>query len=103
MGVNKGTVHLITGQKKLKDEYKDTKMLPKINKSDNAGTMEAIEEYLRLHHGVVWAPLAKVLWKIITVQTYGDYPSYATPDNKMIARMLHLPSEKNNLLHKIDA
>ena len=33
----------------------------------------------------------------ITVQTYGDYPMYATPDNEMITRMLHLPSDKNKV------
>ena len=72
MGVNEDTVCLITGQKKLEDEYKDPGMLPKINKSDMAWMMEAIEEYLRLCHGVVWAPLAYVIWKMIAVQIYGD-------------------------------
>ena len=43
----------MTEQKKLKDEYKDSDMLPKISKSDVAGTMEAIKEYLRLHDGVI--------------------------------------------------
>ena len=47
MGVNKDTVCLVTGKKKLKDEYKDHNVLPEINKSDMAGTMEAIEEYLK--------------------------------------------------------
>ena len=28
---------------------------------------------------------------------YGDYPKYVTPDNEVIARMLHLPPEKNRL------
>ena len=36
----------------------------------------------------------------MTVQTYGDYPTYATLDDKMIARMLHLPSEKDKGLHE---
>ena len=71
-----------------------------------AGTMESIEEYLRSHHGVMKAPLAYVVRKTITVQTMGDYSMYATPDNEMIARMLHLPPDKNKLLlessaHKI--
>ena len=70
-------------------------MLPKINKSDMAGTMEAIEEYLRLCCGVVRAPLAYVIRKTIAVQTYGDYPMYVTLDDEMISRMLHLPSDKN--------
>ena len=43
--MHQDTVHLLAGQKKLKDEYKDHGMLPKINKSDMAGTMEAMEEY----------------------------------------------------------
>ena len=64
--------------------------------------MEAIKEYLRLHCGVVWAPLTYVIQKTITVQTYGDYPTYATPDDEMIARILHLPLEKNMLLHETD-
>ena len=47
MGVHEDIMHLLAGQKKLKDEYKDIDMMPKINKSDMAGTMEAIKEYLR--------------------------------------------------------
>ena len=35
--------------------------------------------------------------KTIIAQTYGDYPKYATPDDKMIARMLHLSQEKKRL------
>ena len=102
-GVNEGTVPLMIGQKKLKDsEYKDPNVLPKINKLDMAGMIEAFKENLRLHHGVVWAPLAYVIWKIITVWTYGDYPLYATSDDEMISRMIHLPSEKNKLLHETD-
>ena len=91
MEIKEDTLCLMTGQKKLKDEYKDPGMLPKINKSDMAGTMEVIKEYLRLHHGVVRAPLAYIIRKTISVQTYGDYPTSATSDNEMIARMLHLP------------
>ena len=74
MGMNKGMVHFLVGQKKLEDENKDPEMLPKINKSDMAGMMESIEEYLRSHHGVIKAPLAYVIRKTITVQTNGDYP-----------------------------
>ena len=44
MRVHEDKVHLIEGQKKLKDEYKDPDMLFKINKSDMARMMEAIEE-----------------------------------------------------------
>ena len=78
----------MTSQKKLKDEYKD---------SDMAGTMEAIKKYLRSYGGVIWAPLAYVVRKTIIVQTYGDYPKYATPDDDMIARMSYLPSDKNKV------
>ena len=46
-GLHEGTVHLIAGQKKLEDEYKDPDMLPKTSKSNRAGTMKAIKEYLR--------------------------------------------------------
>ena len=81
MGVNKETVHFFTGQKKLDDRYKDPDVLPKINKSDMSGMMESINEYFRSHHGFVRPALAYVIWKTITVQTYGDYPRYTTPDD----------------------
>ena len=73
-------------------------MLPKVNKADMAGMMEAIKQYRRSCHGVIRALLAYIIRKTIIVQTYGDYPKYATPDYEMIARMLHLPSETNKLL-----
>ena len=78
-------------------------MLPKINKSDVAGIMEATKEYLRSCPGVVMAPLAYIMRKTILAQTYGDYPKYATPDDETIARMLHLPPDKNKLLSEQDA
>ena len=59
--------------------------------------METIKEYFRSHCDVMKAPLAYITRKTITVHTYEDYPRYATPDNKMIARMLHLPPDKNKL------
>ena len=34
------------------------------------------------------------------MHTYGDYPFYATPDNKMITRMLHLPQNKDKIYNK---
>ena len=40
--------------------------------------------------------------KSITVQTYDKYPMYATPNDEMIARMLHLPPDKNSLLPEKD-
>ena len=49
MGVHEDTVPLLAGQKKVEDEYKDTYVLPKINKSEMAGMMEAIEEHFRSH------------------------------------------------------
>ena len=101
-GVKKETVHFLEGQKKLKDEHEYPNVLPKINESDMAGTMDSIKEYHRLHCGVIWAPLTYVIQKTIIVQTYGDYPMYATPDDKMIARMLHLPLAKNKLLSEKD-
>ena len=95
-----GRMCLLHGQKRLEDEYKYADVLPKVNRADLAGTMEYIKEHLRLFHGVVRTPLAYIIKKIIIVQTYGDYPAYATPDNEMIARMLHLPPNKNRLHDK---
>ena len=68
-------------------------MLPKINKSDMAGAIEAIKEYLRSHHCVMRATLAYVIRKTIQVHTYGEYPKYATPDDEMNTKMLHLPQK----------
>ena len=47
MGGHEEATHLLAGQKKHKDEYKDPNMLPKINKSDMTGMKEAIKKYLR--------------------------------------------------------
>ena len=73
-------------------------MLPKANKASMAGTMEAIKEYLRSCCGIIRAPLAYVIRKILVFETYGDYLKYSTLDDKIIARMLHLPPEKNRVL-----
>ena len=97
MGVSEDTVHLPTGQMRLKDKYKDPDMLPKVNKANMAVIMKAIEEYLTLHHDIIRVPLTYIIRKTMIVQTYGDYPKYATPENEMIARMLHLPVEKKML------
>ena len=43
---------------------------------------------------VMRAPLAYIIRKTIIVQIYGDYPKYATPNDEMIVRMLHLPKTK---------
>ena len=96
-GVNEDTVCLMMGQKKLKDEYKDPNMLPKINKSDVAVMMEAIKEQLRSCHSVTRAPSVYITRKTVKVQTYGDHPLYATSGNEMIARMLHLPADENKV------
>ena len=89
-------IYVLAGQKKLKDEYKIPNVLHKNNKSDMAGMMEAIKEYLRFCCGVVRAPPAYIIKKNVVVKT-GDYPKYATPNDKMVARMLHLPPGKNKL------
>ena len=44
MGVNEETACLLAGQKKLEDKSKDPNVLPKVNKSYMAGTMESIKE-----------------------------------------------------------
>ena len=78
-------------------------MLPQINKCDMAGKSDAIEEHLRSCQGAVRAPLVYIIRMTILVQTYGDYPEYATPDDEMITRMLHLPPDENKLLLEQDA
>ena len=52
---------------------------------------------------VIREPLAFIIRKTIIVQTYGEYPSYVTPDDKIITRMLHLPPDKNRLHNKKSA
>ena len=84
-------MHIMKGQKKLKDEYHDPNVLPKINKYLMAGLMVVIKEYLTSFYCGVREPLEYIIRKTITVQTYGHYSTFATPDNEMIARMLHLP------------
>ena len=43
MGVQEDTLHLLAGQKRLKEEDKDPDILPKVNKADIAGMMEFIK------------------------------------------------------------
>ena len=100
--MHEDTVYLPARQKRLKDDNKNTAVLPKINQSDMAGTMEVIKEYLRSCGGVIRAPFAYVIRKNIVVETSSNYPEYATPDNEIIAMMLHLPPEKNKLLSHCD-
>ena len=68
------TVCQLAYQKRLKDEYKDPDVLPKVDMADMIGMMEAIEEYLRSHHFVIRAPFECMARKTIIVQTNGDYP-----------------------------
>ena len=72
-------------------------MLHRVNKTDIAGTIGAIKQYHRPSHGVMRMPLTCVPRKTIINETYGDYPKYAIPDNKIIASILHLPLDKNRL------
>ena len=95
--VHEVTVHLLAGLKRLENDYKVTDMLPKINKFDMAGMIEAIDEYMKLCHGVVRVPLAYIIMKSIIVQTDGEYPKYVTPDNQIITIILHLPPDMNRL------
>ena len=83
------------GQRKLENEYKDQDVLPKINKADMVGTMEAISVYLWSHCGVERAPIAYIIGKRMTVQkAYDVYPWYSPPVNKMLDKMLNLPMEQ---------
>ena len=84
MGVCEDTVHLIGGEKRLEDDYKDPNMLPKVNKTNLAEKIKIIKENLRSHHSVTREPLAYIIRKAIIVQTYGSYPKYATPDDEII-------------------
>ena len=64
-GVHEDTMHLLAGQKRLKDEYKHPEVFLRINKSDVAGKLETIEEYLRSCHGVMRVPPAYIIRKNI--------------------------------------
>ena len=44
--------------------------------------------------------MACVVTKTVTVKSQSVYPSHATPDDEMINRMLHLPSDKNKIYNK---
>ena len=64
--------------------------------------MESIKKYQSYCHGVMKVPFAYKIRKAITVQTYGNYPKYATPDNEMITRMIHLHKiTKNYTMNKV--
>ena len=63
--VHEDTAHLLAGQMKLRDEYKDHDILPMANKAGATGMMEAIKEYLRSHCSVVSVPYAYVVRKTV--------------------------------------
>ena len=65
-------------------------------------TILTIEGYLRSCNGFVKAPLAYVIRKTVIVWTYGNYAQYVTPYDEMIARVLHLLSDRNKLLLEHD-
>ena len=69
-------------------------MLPKVKKANMAGMMEAIKEYLRLCHRVKRATLTYVIRKKIAIEACAIYPWYATPNDVMIASMLHIPKRR---------
>ena len=91
MGVCVDRVHLLAGQKRLKEKYKDPDVLPKVNKANMVGTIEDIKEYLRSCHGFVRVLLTYIIMKAMLVLTYDDYPKNATPDDKMIANVAPTP------------
>ena len=101
--MHEDTVCLLASQKTLEDNYKDLDMLPKVKKADMAGTMEAIKVCLRSCGSILRAPLVHIIRKTRVVQTYGDYPWYATLDDEIITRMLHLLLEKKKLLLENEA
>ena len=43
MIVQEDIVHMLAGQRRLEDGYKDPDILPKVNKTDMAGTMMSIK------------------------------------------------------------
>ena len=45
-------------------------------------------------------PLAYLIRKSIVVQSYGENLSHETPDDEMIARLLHLLADKNKMYNE---
>ena len=88
--MHEDTVCKLVGKKKLGDKYNDSDLLPKINKANTVGMMEAIKEYPRSFHSIKRAHFTYIIRKTVTVQAYVIYPLYVMHDDKMIARMLHL-------------
>ena len=73
-------------------------MMTKFNKTDVERMIEAIKEYFASHCVVIRVLLVYVIRKTIIIQIFSDYPKYATSDDEMIARMIHLPPDKSRLL-----
>ena len=88
------TFHKFVGQKELKDS-KRPQNAAQGQQFWHGSYNESIEEHLRSCSGVKRAFLAYIIRKIITVQTYDIYSWHTTPEDKIIARMLHLPMEQN--------
>ena len=62
-----------------------------------ASMMEVINNQFRSCHGVGKVPLTYIIRKIIVIETCGTYLWYATLDDKMIVRILHLLKEQKSL------
>ena len=61
-------VHRLTGQKKIEDEYSDSYVLPKVNKVNMTGMIEAIGEYIGSHYGVEKVSLTYTVRKTVDSQ-----------------------------------
>ena len=61
MGKQKETVCKLAGQMELDVVYKDPYVLPKKDKNNMVGMIEAIKEYLRLHCYVMRAPISYLI------------------------------------------
>ena len=89
--VQEETVSKFRSQMKLVDEQKDPDLLPKVNKTNMAGMIEAIKTYLSSCYGVKRMPLTYIIRKTIVIQTDITYLQCT------ITMMLHLPMEQNKL------
>ena len=75
-------------------------MLPKVNKADMIGAMEAIKESLRSHHDAMRAPLAYIIRKTKVVQTHDDYPRYVTHNDLLLDRNKLLLEQNSSCIKK---
>ena len=91
-------------REKLETKYKDPVALHMVNNA--TGMIETIKQYLRSCYGVEKTPLAHIVRnmvivrKMVIVQRYGNHLQYMTPNDKMIARMLHLPKDSNRICYE---